>query len=83
MHSWLLVAFLGCYGDLETYHAVSLCLGPTSRTLKSTTNGYDYPGNAKIMNSSNGEDLLSETGMSNYDYTIALMVFLVAYGIFE
>lgn len=28
-------------------------------------------------------DLMSETGMSNYQYTIALMIFLVAYGLFE
>ncbi|KAH6652119.1 major facilitator superfamily domain-containing protein [Truncatella angustata] len=40
-------------------------------------------GNAKIMNSSTHNDLLSETGMSNYEYTIALMIFLVAYGLFE
>lgn len=26
---------------------------------------------------------MSETGMSNYQYTIALMIFLVAYGLFE
>ncbi|KAK6086224.1 major facilitator superfamily transporter [Seiridium cupressi] len=40
-------------------------------------------GNAKIMNSATHNDLLTETGMSNYQYTIALMVFLVAYGLFE
>ena len=26
---------------------------------------------------------MSETGMTNYQYTIALMIFLVAYGLFE
>lgn len=36
-------------------------------------------GNAKVLNSSTHNDLLSETGMSTYQYTIALMVFLVAY----
>ncbi|KAI5862957.1 MFS general substrate transporter [Durotheca rogersii] len=40
-------------------------------------------GNAKIMNSSTGNDLMTETGMSNFEYTIALMIFLVAYGLFE
>ncbi|ORY71419.1 major facilitator superfamily domain-containing protein [Pseudomassariella vexata] len=40
-------------------------------------------GNAKIMNHSTGDDLMTETGMSNFEYTIALMVFLVAYGLFE
>ncbi|KAI2608714.1 MFS general substrate transporter [Hypoxylon fragiforme] len=40
-------------------------------------------GNAKIMNSSTGDDLMTETGMSNTQYTIALMIFLVAYGLFE
>lgn len=36
-------------------------------------------GNAKVLNSSQGNDLLSETNMSNYQYTICLMVFLIAY----
>ncbi|KAI0377962.1 MFS general substrate transporter [Hypomontagnella monticulosa] len=40
-------------------------------------------GNAKIMNSSTGDDLMTETGMTNFQYTIALMIFLVAYGLFE
>ncbi|KAI1864152.1 hypothetical protein JX265_008523 [Neoarthrinium moseri] len=40
-------------------------------------------GNAKIMNSTTHNDLLTETGMTNYQYTIALMIFLVAYGLFE
>lgn len=40
-------------------------------------------GNAKILNSSTGHDLISETGMTNYQYTIALMVFLIAYALFE
>jgi uncharacterized membrane protein YhhN len=35
------------------------------------------------MNASTGNDLLTETDMTNYKYTIALMVFLVAYGLFE
>ncbi|KAI1640604.1 major facilitator superfamily domain-containing protein [Biscogniauxia mediterranea] len=40
-------------------------------------------GNARIMNASTHDDLLTETGMTTYQYTIALMVFLVAYGLFE
>ncbi|KAL4769690.1 major facilitator superfamily domain-containing protein [Aspergillus nidulans var. acristatus] len=40
-------------------------------------------GNAKIMNSETGNDLLTETNMSTYEYTIALMVFLIAYALFE
>nr|GAT46902.1 predicted protein [Mycena chlorophos] len=40
-------------------------------------------GNAKVLNSETHNDLLSETHMTDYDYTIALMVFLVAYAIFE
>ncbi|EEU35201.1 uncharacterized protein NECHADRAFT_102106 [Fusarium vanettenii 77-13-4] len=40
-------------------------------------------GNAKVLNASTKHDLLSETGMSNLDYTIALMVFLIAYALFE
>ncbi|KAH6605262.1 hypothetical protein Trco_006969 [Trichoderma cornu-damae] len=40
-------------------------------------------GNAKVLNLSTGNDLLTETHMSNYEYTIALMVFLIAYALFE
>ncbi|KAL6831822.1 major facilitator superfamily domain-containing protein [Trichoderma camerunense] len=40
-------------------------------------------GNAKVLNASTGNDLLTETHMTNYQYTIALMVFLIAYAIFE
>ncbi|KAI1342695.1 MFS general substrate transporter [Xylariaceae sp. FL0016] len=40
-------------------------------------------GNAKIMNKTTHDDLLTETGMTNYQYIIALMVFLIAYGLFE
>ncbi|KAB2574268.1 putative transporter [Lasiodiplodia theobromae] len=40
-------------------------------------------GNAKVLNADERHDLLSETNMTNYQYTIALMVFLIAYTIFE
>jgi len=40
-------------------------------------------GNAKVLNSSTHNDLLSETHMTAYQYTIALMVFLIAYALFE
>jgi MFS family permease len=40
-------------------------------------------GNAKTLNSSSGESLLQTTHTTNYQYTIALMVFLVAYAVFE
>ncbi|KAM6477004.1 major facilitator superfamily domain-containing protein [Trichoderma sp. SZMC 28011] len=40
-------------------------------------------GNAKVLNASTHNDLLTETHMTNYQYTIALMVFLIAYAIFE
>ncbi|CAJ2507137.1 Uu.00g083230.m01.CDS01 [Anthostomella pinea] len=40
-------------------------------------------GNAKIMNASTGDDLITEAHVTNYQFTIALMVFLVAYGLFE
>ncbi|KAI1458877.1 MFS general substrate transporter [Annulohypoxylon moriforme] len=40
-------------------------------------------GNAKIMNASTGDDLMTQTGMTNYQYTIALMIFFVVYGLFE
>ncbi|EFW99572.1 major facilitator superfamily transporter [Grosmannia clavigera kw1407] len=40
-------------------------------------------GNAKVLNAATHDDLLSDTGMSAYQYTIALMVFLIAYALFE
>ncbi|GFF36083.1 MFS transporter, putative [Aspergillus lentulus] len=40
-------------------------------------------GNAKILNQNTHNDLLSETKMTSYQYTIALMVFLIAYALFE
>ncbi|KAJ9256135.1 hypothetical protein DTO207G8_2705 [Paecilomyces variotii] len=40
-------------------------------------------GNAKVLNSETHNDLLSETHMTSYEYTIALMVFLIAYALFE
>jgi hypothetical protein len=40
-------------------------------------------GNAKVLNASTHNDLLSETHMTAYQYTIALMVFLIAYMVFE
>lgn len=40
-------------------------------------------GNAKVLNAATKNDLLTETHMTNYQYTIALMVFLIAYALFE
>ncbi|GIJ82556.1 hypothetical protein Asppvi_001065 [Aspergillus pseudoviridinutans] len=40
-------------------------------------------GNAKILNQNTHNDLLTETKMTSYQYTIALMVFLIAYALFE
>lgn len=40
-------------------------------------------GNAKILNSSTNNDMQYETNMSDYEFVIALMVFLVAYAAFE
>ncbi|KAI0525398.1 putative MFS transporter [Xylaria bambusicola] len=40
-------------------------------------------GNAKILNASTHDDLMTEANISNSQFTIALFVFLVAYGVFE
>jgi len=37
-------------------------------------------GNARVLNANTCNDLLTETGMTKYQYMIALMAFLVAYG---
>jgi hypothetical protein len=40
-------------------------------------------GNAKVLNEDTGDDLLDETHMSDTQFVIALMLFLIAYGLFE
>ncbi|KAG7449539.1 putative MFS transporter [Guyanagaster necrorhizus] len=40
-------------------------------------------GNAKIMNKEEGHDLLTETRLTSYHYTIALTIFFLAYAFFE
>ncbi|RYO74870.1 hypothetical protein DL766_008153 [Monosporascus sp. MC13-8B] len=40
-------------------------------------------GNAKVLNSSTGDDMQTDTRMSNYQFNIALMIFLIGYFLFE
>lgn len=40
-------------------------------------------GNAKILNSNTGDDILQTNNITSYEFTIALMLFLVAYSVFE
>ncbi|KAG5913014.1 hypothetical protein E4U42_001574, partial [Claviceps africana] len=40
-------------------------------------------GNAKVLGATTHHDLLSGTGMTDHEYTVALMVFLIAYAVFE
>ncbi|KAK3291999.1 major facilitator superfamily domain-containing protein [Chaetomium fimeti] len=40
-------------------------------------------GNARILNSSTGNDMQTEIGATQHQFNIALMVFLVAYALFE
>ncbi|KAI5301507.1 hypothetical protein KEM56_001650 [Ascosphaera pollenicola] len=40
-------------------------------------------GNAKIMNADTGNDLLTETRMDDHHYIISLILFLIAYALFE
>ncbi|TRM57503.1 major facilitator superfamily domain-containing protein [Schizophyllum amplum] len=40
-------------------------------------------GNAKIMNKEAGHDLMTELPLTSYEYTISLMIFFLAYGLFE
>lgn len=40
-------------------------------------------GNAKILNSSTGDDMQHRVNMTEHEFTVALMVFLVAYSVFE
>lgn len=49
----------------------------------SRTNSHVYIGNAKILNSDTGDSMPQTNNMTNYQFTIALMVFIVAYCVFE
>lgn len=40
-------------------------------------------GNAKVLNSSTGDDMQTETRTTGYQFTVALMIFLVGYFLFE
>lgn len=40
-------------------------------------------GNAKVLNSETGDDLLSQTGMTTSQYAITLTIFSLCYAIFE
>ncbi|KAI1496842.1 major facilitator superfamily domain-containing protein [Biscogniauxia marginata] len=40
-------------------------------------------GNAKVLNSSTNNDMQTETGTTNYQFNIALMIFLIGYFLFE
>ncbi|KAI1390378.1 MFS general substrate transporter [Hypoxylon trugodes] len=40
-------------------------------------------GNAKVLNSSTKNDMQSETGASDYQFNVALMIFLIGYFLFE
>lgn len=40
-------------------------------------------GNARILNSSTRDDMQTEIGATQYEFNIALMVFLVGYAVFE
>lgn len=42
-----------------------------------------YTGNAKVLNVDTGDDLMHELNMTESQYRIAMMVFLVAYSVFE
>lgn len=42
-----------------------------------------HTGNARILNSTTNDTLLDTHNMTQYEYIIALMVFLVAYSLFE
>ncbi|KAK5684680.1 hypothetical protein LTS12_029104 [Elasticomyces elasticus] len=40
-------------------------------------------GNAKVLNADTDDDLMHELGMSESQYRIAMMVFIVGYSVFE
>ncbi|KAI0021684.1 MFS general substrate transporter [Xylariomycetidae sp. FL0641] len=40
-------------------------------------------GNAKVLNASVGDDMQSQTNTTNYQFNIALMIFLIGYFLFE
>ncbi|KAM6536030.1 hypothetical protein FALCPG4_005551 [Fusarium falciforme] len=58
---------------------------PEQAQALATVNPFPHPSsrNAKILNSDTGDDLMQTLSLTSYQYTIALMLFLVAYSVFE
>jgi hypothetical protein len=44
---------------------------------------YSYQGNAKLLNSATGDSLVQTVHISDQQYLTALMIFIVAYTLFE
>ena len=44
---------------------------------------HNHLGNARILNSDTGDDIMQTLKLSSHQYIIALMLFLVAYSLFE
>ncbi|PQE28384.1 Major facilitator superfamily domain general substrate transporter protein [Rutstroemia sp. NJR-2017a BBW] len=77
--------------ELYLFQLVSTCYVTSTAPIlvriatnnRQTIKAHVALGNAKTLNAVTHDDLLSDTHMTNYQYIIALMVFLIAYAIFE
>ena len=80
--------YLLCYIDrsnigLQPYLPFSWEDLPVMRSGQLIVTSTSSIGNAKILNSDTGDDILQTNNISSYEFTIALMLFLVAYSVFE
>jgi MFS family permease len=51
--------------------------------MSAKTNVCNRTDSLQVLNQEEGNDLLTETNMTTFQFTIALMVFLIAYALFE
>lgn len=72
------VVYLLCYLDRSNIGRVTKGFPSLTRLTR-----FQRKGNAKVLNADTGDDLMHTLNMTEYQYRIAMMIFIVAYTLFE
>lgn len=72
------VVYLLCYLDRSNIGRVTKGFSSLARLTR-----FQRKGNAKVLNADTGDDLMHTLNMTEYQYRIAMMIFIVAYTLFE
>ena len=72
------VVYLLCYLDRSNIGRVTKGFPSLTRLIR-----FQRKGNAKVLNADTGDDLMHTLNMTEYQYRIAMMIFIVAYTLFE